>query len=272
MQRASPRAHVGAPPRDLRGAVPADMCDRAAGVARDRDLRRLCRTADPRCAERTVGDAAVGEVASKRTVPSGANSVNAPAVPEPTNAPPSGSCSRFPIAHVIRGVSGSVLTDEACAHRAHVEREPDRSRVRRRGRRGGVVVEDRQRSVGVAAHVVLERELGARDDREVAVLAAEPPEDRAGLRGAPCRPSTCAAPRRAGARRCRHRPSSDGSSRRRRPSRSAEYDSSSGTCAEAAPLGQHLPGRDVDLLDHALGRAGRSPSRRPRCRSNGMFE
>ena len=124
----SPGPDVRAPARDLGGAVPADVRDRTRPS-------RVIATFGGSAGRPTQGARNARYVtlpsasdASKRTVPSGANSVNAPAVPQPTNAPPSGSCSRFPIAHAIRGLSGWYSATRRARHRAHVEREPHRPR------------------------------------------------------------------------------------------------------------------------------------------------
>ena len=85
----------------------------------------------------------------------------------------------------------------------------------------GDVVEQRDRAVGAPTRVVLEREHRARLHREVAVLAAEPPDHLARARGRSCRSRSCGGPRSAGCRRRRAPPSSGGTGRASGPAWSA---------------------------------------------------
>ena len=64
------RPRLGPPVGDLGRAVPAHVRRRAARVPGDGERRRLGRPADPRRAERAVGDAAVGK-RRHRGVPTG---------------------------------------------------------------------------------------------------------------------------------------------------------------------------------------------------------
>ncbi len=165
-------ARLDLPGGDVRGAVPARVHRRPAP---DGD-RRVARPPSPGEAERAVVLAAVRQrrvelhgaaFRELREVRIGAPADEDVAVPEQLHA--------AELVCVQRG-SVDVLVLERRAHALRVQPEDDPARARY------AVVEDREDAPAlVAARVVLQREVRAGAEREVAPLTAEPPQHRSRL-------------------------------------------------------------------------------------------